>query len=314
MLQYIVKRFFYFIPTLFLVAVMVFSLIHLIPGDPVQVMLGDEAEPEDIANLRRQLGLDRPLPVQFGLWLSNVLRGNFGTSIQTERPVLQSIRERFPVTLTLTTLATIFSIIFAIPSGILAAVHQNSKKDYLFMMGTILGVSIPGFWLGLMALLIFSVHLGWFPTIGFVPIWESFWEGIRYLLLPSTTLGLYMAAVVARMTRSSMLEVLRLEYITHARAKGLSNWKVTTKHALKNAFGPTLTTIGIQYGRLLGGAVVTETVFSLPGLGKYVVVSIAARDYPAVQGCILFMALVYVGINLVVDLLYCYFDPRIEYQ
>ena len=314
MLQYIVKRFFYFIPTLFLVALMVFSLIHLIPGDPVQVMLGDEAEPEDIANLRRQLGLDRPLPVQFGLWLSNVLRGNFGTSIQTERPVLQSIRERFPVTLTLTTLATIFSIIFAIPSGILAAVHQNSKKDYLFMMGTILGVSIPGFWLGLMALLIFSVHLGWFPTIGFVPIWESFWEGIRYLLLPSTTLGLYMAAVVARMTRSSMLEVLRLEYITHARAKGLSNWKVTTKHALKNAFGPTLTTIGIQYGRLLGGAVVTETVFSLPGLGKYVVVSIGARDYPAVQGCILFMALVYVGINLVVDLLYCYFDPRIEYQ
>ena len=314
MLQYIVKRFFYFIPTLFLVAVMVFSLIHLIPGDPVQVMLGDEAEPEDIANLRRQLGLDRPLPVQFGLWLSNVLRGNFGASIQTERPVLQSIRERFPVTLSLTTLAMIFSIIFALPSGILAAVHQNSKKDYLFMMGTILGVSIPGFWLGLMALLIFSVQLGWFPTIGFVPIWESFWEGIRYLLLPSTTLGLYMAAVVARMTRSSMLEVLRLEYITHARAKGLSNWKVTTKHALKNAFGPTLTTIGIQYGRLLGGAVVTETVFSLPGLGKYVVVSIAARDYPAVQGCILFMALVYVGINLVVDLLYCYFDPRIEYQ
>ena len=314
MFRYIVKRIVYSIPTLFLVAVMVFSLIHLIPGDPVQVMLGDDAEPQDIANLREQLGLDKPLAVQFIRWITNVLKGNFGTSIQTGRSVLLSIQERFPVTLTLTTLATIFSIIFALPSGILAAVHQNSKKDYVFMLGTILGVSIPGFWLGLMALLIFSVHLGWFPSIGFVPVWEEFLEGIRFLLLPSTTLGLYMAAVVARMTRSSMLEVLRLEYVTHARAKGLSNWKVITKHALKNAFGPTLTTIGIQYGRLLGGAVVTETVFSLPGLGKYVVVSIAARDYPSVQGCILFMALVYVGINLLVDLLYCYFDPRIEYQ
>jgi len=314
MIQYIIKRIFYFIPTLLLVAFMVFFLIHLIPGDPVIVMLGEDASPENVEAVRKALGLDRPLPLQFGIWIGNVLRGNFGTSIQTKLPVVQCIKERFPVTITLTTLALLFSLILSLPSGIMAAICQNTRKDYLFMLASILGVSIPGFWLGLMALLIFSVYIGWFPSIGFVPIWEDFWEGLRFLILPATTMGLYMAAVVARMVRSSMLEVLRLEYVTHARAKGLSEWKVIAKHALKNAFGPTLTTIGIQYGRLLGGAVVTETVFSLPGLGKYLVVAIYARDYPVVQGCILFIALIYVVINLVVDLLYSYLDPRIEYQ
>jgi peptide/nickel transport system permease protein len=228
--------------------------------------------------------------------------------------VIQSISERFPITLTLTTLALIFSLALSLPSGVMAAVHHNKGKDYLFMAGAILGVSVPGFWLGLIALLVFSVHLGWFPSTGFVAIWENFWEGLRYMILPAVTLGLFMAAVVARMVRSSMLEVLRLEYVTHARAKGLSEWKVITKHALKNAFAPTLTTIGIQYGMLLGGAVVTETVFSLPGLGKYLVVSIYMRDYPVVQGCILFIALVYMLINLAVDLLYGFFDPRIKYR
>lgn len=314
MIYYLIKRILYFIPTMLLVAFMVFFLIHLIPGDPVVAMLGENATPENVTAVRQALGLDRPLPVQFGIWMGNVFRGDFGTSLQTRRPVIQSIKERFPVTIILTTLAMIFALILSIPTGIMAAINQNTRRDYLVMLGTILGVSIPGFWLGLISLLIFSVHLGWFPSIGYVAIWEDFWDGLRYMILPSTTLGLYMAAVVARMCRSSMLEVLRLEYITHARAKGLSEWKVIFKHALKNAFGPTLTTIGIQYGRLLGGAVVTETVFSLPGLGKYVVVSIYARDYPVVQGCILFIALIYVIINLAVDLLYSYFDPRIEYQ
>jgi len=246
--------------------------------------------------------------------MGRVLRGDFGVSIHSKLPVWDSITERFPVTLCITTLALLFSLLISLPSGILAAVQHNTRKDYLFMLGTILGVSIPGFWLGLISLLVFSVHLGWFPSTGFVPIWEEFWEGLRYLILPSVTLGLFMAAVVARMVRSSMLEVLRLEYITHARAKGLSEWKVITKHALKNAFAPTLTTIGTQYGMLLGGAVVTETVFSLPGLGKYLVVAIYMRDYPVVQGCILFIALVYVMINLLVDLLYGFFDPRIQYR
>lgn len=314
MIHFILKRIFYFVPTLLLVALMIFFLIHLIPGDPVVVMLGGDANPETVKQMRQEMGLDKPLPVQFAYWMGSVLKGDFGVSIQTHRPVMQSIMERFPVTLSLTTLALIFSVLLAVPSGVLAAIHQNTRKDYLFMLGTILGVSIPGFWLGLIALLVFSVHLKWFPTIGFVPWWVDFWNGLRYLILPSITLGLFMAAVVARMTRSSMLEVMRLEYITHARAKGLVEWKVIIKHALKNAFGPTLTTIGIQYGALLGGAVVTESVFSLPGLGQYVVVSIYGRDYPVVQGCILFMALVYVVINLLVDLLYAYFDPRVEYQ
>jgi len=313
MLKYFIKRIIYFVPTLLVVAFIVFFLIHLIPGDPALVMLGADANKEAVASLREALGLDKPLPVQFVTWLGNVVRGNFGVSIHSRLPVVQSIKERFPVTLTLTTLALLFSLIFSIPSGILAALYRNTKKDYFFMFATTLGVSVPGFWMGLVALMFFSLKLGWLPASGFVSIWENFWGGLRYMLLPSLTLGVAMAAVVARMTRSSMLEVLNLEYITHARAKGLTEWKVIVKHAFKNAFAPTLTTIGLQYGVLLGGSVVTETVFNLPGLGKYIVVSISMRDYPVVQGCILYIAIVYLVINLAVDLLYVYFDPRIEY-
>jgi peptide/nickel transport system permease protein len=314
MLFYAAKRIVYLLPTLLLVSFIVFFLIHLIPGDPVTVILGVDASAEDVSAFRETLGLDKPLPTQFAIWLGRVARGDFGTSIKTKRSVSQSILERFPVTMTLTALATLFAILLAVPSGTMAAMHHNTSHDYIFMISAILGVSIPGFWLGLMGLLIFSVHLGWFPSTGYVSIWEDAWKGLRYMVLPSVTLGFYMAAVVARMTRSSMLEVLRLEYVTHARAKGLGEFKVIVKHALKNAFGPTLTTIGLQVGHLLGGAVVTETVFGLPGLGKYVVVSIYNRDYPAVQGCILFIALVYSLVNLLVDILYPYFDPRIEYH
>ncbi len=313
MLRYIASRLVYFRPHLVVVAFLVFLLIHLVPGDPAMVMLGPDATHDAVVSLRHTLGLDKSLPVQFISWLGGVVRGDFGTSLHTKLPVFQSIQERFPVTLTLTTLSLFFSIIFALPSGILAALYRNTKKDYLFMLATSLGVSFPGFWLGLMALIIFSLRLGWFPSSGYVAIWDDPWNGFRYMLLPSLTLGASMAAVVARMTRSSMLEVLNLEYVTHARAKGLTEWKVIMKHALKNAFAPTLTTIGIQYGGLLGGAVVTETVFNLPGVGKYVVNAIAVRDYPVVQGSILYMAVVYLVINLVVDILYVYFDPRIEY-
>jgi peptide/nickel transport system permease protein len=313
MAKYLLKRIIYFVPTLVVVAFMVFFLIHLIPGDPAIVMLGPDASPEAAASLRETLGLNRPLPIQFMTWLGDAARGKLGASLQTKLPVFQSILERFPVTLTLTTLSLLFSVLFSIPAGVLAALHRNTKKDYLFMLLTSLGVSCPGFWLGLMALVVFSLNLGWFPSSGYVPMWKSFWAGLRYMILPSVTLGAAMAAVVARMTRASMLEVLNLEYINHARAKGLTEWKVIVKHALKNAFAPTLTTIGIQYGVLLGGAVVTETVFALPGIGRYIVTAISQRDYPVVQGCILYMALVYLIINLVVDILYVYFDPRIEY-
>ncbi len=313
MLGYIVKRIIYVIPSLILVAFLVFFLIHLIPGDPAHVMLSDMASQEDLDALRKSLGLDKPMAVQFFMWIGKILRGDFGVSIYDQRPVVESIGERFPVTLALTTLAMIFSLLLSLPSGILAAVYKNTRFDYIFMLATILGVSIPGFWLGLMGLLLFSLNLGWFPSIGFVSMGEDFWLGLQYMVLPSVTLGFYMAAVVARMTRSSMLEVMNLEYVTHARAKGLNEWKVITKHALKNAFAPTLTTIGIQYGLLLGGTVVIETVFSLPGIGKYIMVAIVGRDYPVVQGCILFIALTYMVINLFVDILYVYFDPRIKY-
>lgn len=311
---YVVRRIIYFVPSMLLAAFLIFFLVHLIPGDPVSVMLGDGASPEDIRALRESLELDKPLPVQFLHWLRKLATGDFGASIHTKIPVAQSIQERFPVTLSLAFFAMLFSLLLALPSGTMAAVYQNTGKDYFFTLCSILGVSMPGFWLGLLALLIFSVELGWFPSTGFVAIWEDVWGGLRYLVLPSITLGLHMAAVVARMTRSSMLEVLRLEYVTHARAKGLTEWRVISKHALKNAFGPTLTTIGLQTGALLGGAVVTESVFSLPGLGKYLVLSIYARDYPVVQGCILFIALVYMVVNLIVDIMYVYFDPRISYD
>ena len=238
MLKFVLKRIIYLIPTLVLVAALVFLLIHMIPGDPAAVILGPDATAEDVASVRQALGLDRPLYEQFVVWLGNLAHGDFGVSIHSKRPVIDSIGERFPVTLCLTTLSLIFALIVALPSGVLAAVYHNTNKDYLFMIGTILGVSVPGFWLGLMALLVFSVQLGWFPSTGFVAMWEEFWEGLRYMILPAITLGLFMAAVVARMVRSSMLEVLRLEYVTHARAKGLSEWKVITKHALKNAFAP----------------------------------------------------------------------------
>lgn len=313
MLAYLLKRMFLMVPTLLLVALTVFMLIHMIPGDPAMVMAGSEADAATLESIRQSLGLNEPLPIQFVNWFRRLLVGDFGTSIGSGLPVLSTILERFPTTLVLTTLAMVFSVVIAIPSGVLAAKYRNTGKDYLFMLVALIGVSVPGFWLGLMALLVFSVQLGWFPSSGYVPIWENFTAGLRYMTLPSITLGFFMAAVVARMTRSSMLEVMRLEYVTHARAKGLSEWSVLLKHALKNAFAPTLTTIGIQYGMLLGGAVVTETVFGLPGLGRFVVSSIYSRDYPAVQASILFIALVYMFVNLAVDVLYKVFDPRVKY-
>ncbi len=314
MLKYIIKRIIFLIPTVLLLLLIVFLLIHLIPGDPAMIMLGEYATEEGLAAVRESLGLDKPLPVQFVVWLGNLVSGDLGASLHTSIPVTQSIMERFPVTLSLAFCSMLFSLAIALPSGVLASVNHNTYKDYLIMLGSILAVSIPGFWLGLMSLMIFSLGLGWIPVTGFVTIYEDFWQGLKFLILPSISLGFYMAAVVARMTRSSMLEVLRLDYITHARAKGLSEWKVIAKHALKNASAPTLTTIGMQFGMLLGGTVVTETVFGIPGLGKYLVVSIYMRDYQVVQGCILFVALIYIFINLIVDILYPFFDPRIEYH
>jgi peptide/nickel transport system permease protein len=311
---YILKRIILVVPVLFLIALMVFILLRLIPGDPVQIMVGDQADPAVLAAIRHEMGLDKPVMVQFFYWLARIAQGDFGQSTTYSMDVLELIWQRLPVTLTFGLFSTLFALLLAVPSGIIAAVHQNTYKDYLFTLLAVFGVSVPSFWLALMFVIFFSLHLGWFPATGYVSPYANFLEGIKYLVLPCVSHGILTAAIIARMTRSTMLEVLRQDYITTAKGKGLPKYWVVYKHALKNAFAPTLTIIGFQLGNILGGAVITETIFTLPGLGQLIYNSIGQRDYPVIQACILLTAVGFVFINLVVDMMYCYFDPRITYE
>lgn len=311
---YVVRRLLGLIPVMLLVAVMSFLLIHIVPGDPAMVMLGNEASPEQVQALRQDMGLDRPLPAQFALWVSHVVQGNLGESIFLGRSVAQALTERLPATLQLALLALVLAVVIGIPAGLIAAVKQNTVWDQAVMVTAMAGISIPSFWLGLALILVFSVQLRWLPSGGYVPLWEDFWGSLRTLALPAVSLGFMQAALIARMTRSSMLEVLRQDYIRTARSKGLGQRVVITKHALKNAMLPIITVIGTAFGVLLGGAVVVETVFTYPGLGRLVVLAVQRRDYPLVQGALLLIALIYVLVNLIVDLLYCAFDPRIQYD
>ena len=314
MTSYIIRRLLGVIPVLVLVAIAAFLLIHLVPGDPAMVMLGNDATPQQIQQLRTQLGLDRSLPEQFVLWLREVLRGNLGESIFLGRPVTQALLERLPATMQLAVLSLIFSLLIGIPSGLIAAVWQNTRWDQLVMATAIGGISIPSFWLGLALMLVFSVQLGWLPSGGYTPLWEDAWQGLRTLMLPAVSLGFMQAALIARMTRSSMLEVLRQDYVRTARSRGVGRWLVILKHAFKNAMIPVITTIGTAFGVLLGGAVVVEIVFTFPGLGRLVVLAVQRRDYPLVQGALLLTSVIYVAVNLAVDLLYGVFDPRIKYE
>lgn len=314
MAAYILRRLLGILPVLILVALGSFLLVHLVPGDPAMVMLGNDATPQQIQALKTQMGLDRSLPEQFALWGWQVLRGNLGESFFLGRPVTQSLMERLPATLQLALLSLVFSLLIGIPAGILAAVRQNTKWDQLIMITAMGGISIPSFWLGLFLILVFSVGLGWLPSGGYSPLWEDFWGGLRILVLPSISLGFMQAALIARMTRSSMLEVLRQDYVRTAKAKGLDWWRVTLRHALKNAMIPVITTIGTAFGVLLGGAVIVEIVFTYPGLGRLVVLAVQRRDYPLVQGALLLASVIYVLVNLAVDLLYGVFDPRIKYE
>lgn len=311
---YVVRRLLGMIPVLILVALTSFLLIHMVPGDPALVMLGSDATTEQVDQLRAELGLDRPLITQFGLWISQVLRGNMGDSFFLGRPVTQALMERLPATLQLALLSLLFALLVGIPAGLIAAIKQNSWWDQLVMATAIIGISVPAFWLGLALMLVFAVQLGWFPSGGYTPLWEDFWGGLSTLVLPAISLGLMQAALIARMTRSSMLEVLRQDYVRTAKAKGLGRWKVIMKHALKNAMLPIITTVGGAFGVLLGGAVVVETVFTYPGLGRLVVMAVQRRDYPLVQGALLLTSVIYVMVNLIVDLLYVVFDPRIKYE
>ena len=311
MIRFIFNRLLMALPTMVIVAVTVFALIRFIPGDPAALMLGDMATPDQIATMRTELGLDRSMPEQFLVWSGNVLTGDFGRSIVNNEAVLPLVVSRFMVSAEIVIIAVILASLIAVPAGVIAAWRQNSVTDLALVGTATVLLSIPTFWLGLLLLLFFGLKLGWLPVLGYVSISDNFVGGLLYLVLPIMTLVIHEAGVLIRMARASTLEVLRLDYITHARAKGLSESAVLWKHAFKNAFGPTWTMIGLILGNLLGGIAVIETVFTIPGLGRLMVDSIFQRDYPVIQGCLLFVAFSYVVVNLIVDLLYPLFDPRV---
>jgi peptide/nickel transport system permease protein len=307
MLGYISQRLLQAIPVLIGISVLTFLMLHLVPGDPVLIFAGDKPMTEErAAELRHQLGLDRPLWVQYWDYASHALRGDLGRGLRSQRPVLDSIVEALPSTLELTFAALLVAAVVGVTLGIIAAVAHSTWIDTAAMSFALFGVSVPVFYSSLLLILFFSFRLGWFPATG--------QGGLERLVLPATALGLASAAALARLVRSSMLEVLGQEYIVTARAKGLAGGAVIMRHALKNALIPTVTMLGLQLGALLGGAVVTETIFSRPGLGRLAIDAIAGRDFPLIQGTVLFAAVTYVLVNLIVDVLYAAIDPRIRYK
>lgn len=313
MIQYIIRRLLAVIPVMVVVALFVFSLLHATPGDPATVIAGDQASPEEVAKIRMALGLDRPLVVQFADWVWRVANLDLGTSIFTGLPVSQLIGQRIGPTMSLMAVSLFLSVLMAVPLGVLAAAKAGSWLDRALMSGAVIGFSIPVFVLGYLLAFVFSLKLDWLPTQGYVPLAEGIWQWLQRLLLPALSLGLVYAALIARIARAAMLEVLQQDFIRTARAKGASRIQVLFVHALRNAAIPIITVVGIGVALLIGGAVVTETVFAIPGLGRLTADAILRRDYPIIQGVVLFFSLVYVLVNLVVDLTYTIVDPRIRY-
>ncbi|MDN2578755.1 ABC transporter permease [Aquibium sp. ELW1220] len=309
--RFILTRILSAIPTLLIVSLTVFSLMRMIPGDPAALMLGDLAQPGQVEALREEMGLDRPVAVQYLLWLGNVVTGDFGLSIATGDPVLPELWDRFTVSATIVFAAILLATLIAVPAGMIAAWRQNKGTDFAVIGVATVLLSIPSFWLGLMLLLVFGLWLGWLPIVGYVPFSRDPGLAALALILPVATLVLAESGSIARMARASTIEVARLEYITHARAKGLSEAAVMWRHAFRNAFAPTWTLIGLILGSLLANIAVIETVFTIPGLGRMLVDGIYARDYPVVQGCMLYIAFMYVLVNLAVDLVYPLLDPRV---
>jgi ABC-type dipeptide/oligopeptide/nickel transport system permease component len=306
MVSFVARRCLLTIPVLLGVATLVFSLIHLVPGDPVQVMLGESASPTEVSMLRERLGLDQPLGRQYLTFMAAASVGDLGRSLRTNRPVAEEIAVRFPATLELAAASMALAIVFAIPLGILSAVKAGTWLDHATSTVALLGISVPGFWLGPLLAIAFSISLGWLPVSG---------RGtLAHLVLPAVTLGAPLGAVLARTTRASLLEELHAMYVLAARARGFSEVRTVLRHALRNSLIPVVTVLGLQFGVVLTGAVVTETIFAWPGVGRFLIQAIASRDYPAVQGCILFIAVVYVSMNLLVDLSYGWLDHRIRYE
>jgi len=304
--RYLIRRILLTIPVLIGVATLVFALIHLVPGDPAQSMLGDGASAKEVEDLRVRLGLDRPLLEQYGRFASGLLQGDLGTSFRTSQPVTTAIWERVPATVELALAAMAVALIVAIPLGVVAAVKRGTWADYAAMTTALAGISIPNFWLGPMLAIVFAVSLGLLPVSGR--------SGAASLVLPAISLGAALAAILARMTRASLLEELRELYVRAARARGVSQSRAIIGHALRNSLIPLVTIIGLQFGAVLTGAVITETIFSWPGVGRLLIQSIGFRDYPLVQGCILLIAVTYVTVNLLTDLIYGVLDPRIRYE
>ena len=314
MSAYLVRRLLAAVPVLAVVVTIVFLMIHLIPGDPVGVMLGPDATPAQIDGTRRALGLDRPIYQQLLLFYGRVLRGDLGQSYFLDRPVTTAIAERAEPTLVLTLSALLVAVVIGVPAGVVAAAHPGSVWDRVLMLGALLGVCIPGFWLGLNFIYMFAVRLGWLPAAGYTSPFVDPVAAARYMVLPAVSLGINQSALIARISRSCMLEALQQDYIRTAEAKGLSRRVVTYVHAFRNALVPVVTVIGITMAILIGGAVVTEIVFNIPGLGRLVISAILRRDYPVVQGVVLVIAAAYVLINVAVDVLYAFIDPRIRYD
>ena len=304
--RFLARRLVLTIPVLLGVATLVFSLIHLIPGDPAQAMLGEAAPQSDVEELRRQLGLDRPLAQQYAAFLGGLVKGDLGTSLRTGLPVTEQIVERMPATFELALAAMLVAILFSMPLGIAAAVRRGTVVDHAAMTVSLAGVSVPNFWLGPLLAIVFAVELGWLPVSG-----RGTWS---HLILPAVSLGAALAAILARMTRATMLEELREPYVQAARARGVSKLRAILRHAFRNSLIPVVTLVGLQFGAVLTGAVITETIFAWPGIGRLLIQSIGFRDYPLVQGCILLIAVTYVGVNLLTDMLYGVLDPRIRYE
>ncbi len=334
MLAYIIRRLMIMIPTLLGVSIIVFLMLHLTPGDPAELLMGERASEEALQEIREHLGLNKPLYVQYGMFLKQLMQGDLGETIWTRQKVWIEVKQRFPATIELSLVALFISCVMGMILGIISATKQYSIFDYLSMLGALIGVSMPIFWLGLVFMLIFSLNLGWLPMSGRLSVgieletitnfyildavltrnWPAFRDAVWHIIMPAFTLSTIPTAIVARMTRSSMLEVLRQDFIKTAEAKGLSQFKVVFKHALRNALIPVVTTIGLQFGVLLCGAILTETIFAWPGVGKWIYDAVMQRDYMVIRSGTLFLASIFIVINLCVDLLYAVINPRIKVQ
>jgi peptide/nickel transport system permease protein len=312
MLTFLANRVAQIIPTLIFVSILIFSLQHLLPGDPALVMAGEERDPAAIEQIRKQYKLDQPIPVQYAYWVKGVLSGDFGESLRSKMPVRALIAEKLPVTLQLASMAIVIALLIGIPAGIISAVKQGTGWDYGANLFALWGISTPNFWLGIMLIFLFSIKLGWLPASGYVPLTENWRASLAATIMPAFVLGNAIAAILMRHTRSAMLQVLHSDYIRTARAKGISERQVILRHALRNALTPVITLGALELGTLLSGAVLTEQVFSIPGFGKLIVDAVFNRDYAVVQGVVLVTATVYIMLNLIADLAYVLVNPRLR--